>query len=113
MALNNQLTDRGCRLIGPVETAPTYRMYSLATNPPKPGLQRVASGGAAIAGELWDVPPAALADLLATLPSPMSFGPVELADGSHQVGFQCEAIAIEDAIDITAYGGWRAYRAAN
>jgi len=111
MPLNWQLTERGCRLIGEVQTAPTYRLYALDTQPPKPGLQRVNGGGASISGELWDVPLAALGELLAMLPPPMAFGPVELADGSLHVGFQCEAIAIETATDITDYGGWRAYRA--
>jgi allophanate hydrolase len=37
---------------------------------------------------------------------------VILADGSVHPGFLCEACALENAADITAYGGWRAYRAA-
>lgn len=111
MPLNGQLTERGCRLIGEVHTAATYRLYALDTVPPKPGLQRVADGGTSIVGELWDVPPQALADLLATLPPPMVFGPVELSDGTTQVGFGCEAIALAGAQDITSFGGWRAYRA--
>jgi allophanate hydrolase len=111
MPLNSQLTERGCRLIGEAQTAASYRLYALDTQPPKPGLHRVDGGGASITGELWDVPLAALGDLLAMLPPPMALGPVELADGSLHVGFQCEAVAIETATDITDYGGWRAYRA--
>jgi allophanate hydrolase len=111
MPLNWQLTERGCRLIGEVCTAPTYRLFALDTQPAKPGLLRVADGGASIVGELWDVPLPALGELLATLPPPMAFGPVELADGSRHVGFQCEAIAVKTAVDITEHGGWRAYLA--
>jgi allophanate hydrolase len=38
---------------------------------------------------------------------------VELADGSWHHGFLCEPHALAGAEDITAYGGWRAYRAAD
>jgi allophanate hydrolase len=36
---------------------------------------------------------------------------VELADGAWHKGFICEPCALEDAIDITAFGGWRAWLA--
>ncbi|MEA2295132.1 MAG: allophanate hydrolase [Solirubrobacteraceae bacterium] len=104
--LNHQLTDRGARLVGPVRTAPSYRLYALDTEPPKPGLVRAATGGAAIAGELWRLPPAGLASLLAELPSPMLLGRVTLEDGSEVVGFACEGLALQGAEDITAFGGW-------
>jgi allophanate hydrolase len=39
-------------------------------------------------------------------------GRVLLEDGSDVAGFLCEPIALEDAHDITEFGGWRAYRAA-
>jgi allophanate hydrolase len=35
---------------------------------------------------------------------------VELDDGSRHPGFLCEGVAAEHAPDITAYGGWLAYR---
>jgi allophanate hydrolase len=111
LALNHQLVERGCRLIGPVATAASYRLFALDTQPPKPALVRVDSNGASIAGELWDVPPAQLAGLLAALPAPMVFGQVQLADGTAQVGFLCEAVAALDAPEITDFGGWRAYLA--
>ena len=40
----------------------------------------------------------------------MAIGRVELADGTTAPGFLCEPAALDDAEDITAYGGWRAYR---
>jgi allophanate hydrolase len=107
--LNHQLTSVGGRLTGPVHTAAEYRMHALPTTPPKPGLLRVALGGAAIAGELWELPPAALGPFLAALPSPMALGKVRLADGTSVTGFLCEPAALTDAPDITAHGGWRAY----
>ena len=41
----------------------------------------------------------------------MALGEVELDDGRAVVGFLCEPLALEGAEDITAAGGWRAYRA--
>ena len=107
--LNHQLTSAGGRLVGPARTAPEYRMYALPTAPPKPGLVRVDRGGAAIAGELWELPPAALGPFLAALPEPMTLGKVRLADGTSVTGFLCEPAALAGAPDITAHGGWRAY----
>ena len=39
----------------------------------------------------------------------IGFGFVELADGSTHHGFLCEPWVLEDAPDVTHYGGWRAY----
>jgi allophanate hydrolase len=36
---------------------------------------------------------------------------VTLADDSEVAGFICERHALQGATEITAYGGWRAYRA--
>jgi allophanate hydrolase len=113
--LNGQLVDRGAVLIGSARTADRYRLYRLGTEPPKPGLVRCPPtdpGGAAITGELWGLAPAALAQLLADLPRPMTFGHIELQDGSEVVGFLCEPEAVPGAPEITAHGGWLAYLAA-
>ncbi|GLU46982.1 allophanate hydrolase [Nocardiopsis ansamitocini] len=111
--LNGQLTALGARLLGQVRTAAEYRLFALQTEPAKPGLVRVGEGGAAVAAELWALPGAGLATLLAGLPTPMALGRVRLADGTHHVGFLCEPVALENARDITAFGGWRAFRTAN
>ncbi|HWS35074.1 MAG TPA: allophanate hydrolase [Actinoplanes sp.] len=111
--LNHQLTTAGARLAGTVTTAPAYRLHALPTTPPKPGLTRVATGGAGIEGEVWELPPAALGPFLAALPAPMTLGKVDLADGSSVTGFLCEATALTEAPDITGHGGWRAYLAEN
>lgn len=111
--LNHQLTTVGARLAATVTTAPSYRLHALRTSPPKPGLTRVASGGAGIEGEIWELPPAALGPFLAALPAPMTLGKVDLADGTSVTGFLCEAAALTDAPDITHHGGWRAYLAEN
>ncbi len=110
MPLNPQLTERGARLLGEARTAPHYRLYALDTVPPKPGVVRVEEDGASLPGEVWLLSPAALGTFLAAIPQPMALGEVELDDGRTVVGFLCEPIALNGASDITAAGGWRAYR---
>jgi allophanate hydrolase len=107
--LNAELTDRGARRLGVLHTTAAYRLYALMTDPPKPGLVRVREGGAAIEGELWRLPSAALGPFLAGLARPMALGHVELADGREVVGFTCETVALDGAPDITSYGSWPAY----
>ena len=111
--LNYQLTDRGARFVATRMTAPQYRLYALQTEPAKPGLVRVHSGGASIEGELWQLPGPGLADLLADLPQPMTLGTVHLDDGATPVRFLCEPIALDpDTTEITSFGSWTAYLAA-
>ena len=112
LPLNGQLLERGATLRCATHTAPSYRFFALpGTVPPKPGLLRVASGGSAIAVEVWDMPVAAVGSFLALIPPPLGLGTVLLADGSHVHGFVCEPWALEGAADISATGGWRAYLA--
>jgi allophanate hydrolase len=111
-SLNHQLVAAGGTLVAGVETAPAYRLFALGTVPPKPGLVRVAEGGVPIAGELWRLPASGLGAFVAALPAPMAIGSVELTDGSPVPGFLVEPLAVEGAEDISAHGGWRAYRAA-
>jgi len=113
LPLNGQLTTRGATLVGPTQTAPQYRLYALPGMPPaRPGLVRVASGGAAIDVELWAMPAAAVGAFLADVPPPLAIGTLRLADDREVKGFLCEACAVADARDITAFGGWRRYLAA-
>ncbi|WP_405971169.1 allophanate hydrolase [Streptomyces sp. NBC_00988] len=107
--LNPQLLSLGARLDRTTTTAPVYRLHALTTTPPKPGLVHVGEGGAAIETEIWRLPAEGVGKLLATLPRPMTLGTVELADGTSAPGFLCEPAALENAEDITTYGGWRNY----
>jgi allophanate hydrolase len=108
--LNHQLTDRGAELVETTTTAPHYRMVALAGPTPKPGLHRVAAGGGAIEVEVWSLDPAAFGHFVAEVPAPLAIGQVELADGRSVAGFLCDALVAADAPDITASGGWRAWR---
>jgi allophanate hydrolase len=112
LPLNGQLQERGAVLREATRTAPHYRLYALpGTQPPKPGLQRVAEGGCAIELEVWDMPQAELGSFLALIPPPLGLGSVQMADGGYVHGFLCEAHALAGAKDISAHGGWRAYLA--
>ena len=112
LPLNGQLRERGAALIETTTTAPHYRLYALpGTTPPKPGLQRVAEGGHAIALEVWAMPMHQVGSFLALIPPPLGLGSVQLDDGRHVHGFVCEAHALAGAQDISHHGGWRAYLA--
>jgi allophanate hydrolase len=114
LPLNGQLTERGATLVQATTTAPVYRLFALpGTTPPKPGMLRVAEGGAALALEVWSMPLTAVGSFLALIPSPLGLGSVELADGRHVHGFVCEPFALAGAQDITQHGGWRAFMSTN
>ena len=111
LPLNAQLTDRDARLITATHTSGKYRFYALPDGK-RPGLIRVAQGGAAIDCEVWEMPAAHFGSFVAGIPAPLGIGKLELADGSVVNGFICEGFAVADARDITEFGGWRAWLAA-
>ena len=106
MPLNHQLTEKGARLARATRTAPAYRLFALEQ---KPGLVRVASGGASIEVEIWELPLRGFGEFVAQIPPPLGIGTLELEDGARVQGFLCEQYAVQGRADITAYGGWRAY----
>ena len=112
MPLNFQLTERSAVRVERTHTAGDYRLYALpGTVPPKPGLVRGAAG-APIEVELWDMPVEALGSFVALIPAPLGIGTLTLADGREVKGFICESWATDGARDITEFGGWRAFMAA-
>jgi allophanate hydrolase len=112
MVLNGELKALGGRLLEAAFTAPDYKLYALATTPPKPGMLRVAAGaGAPIAVELWALSAASFGNFVAAIPPPLSIGTIRLADGRGVKGFIVEPADIGAARDITAFGGWRAFMA--
>jgi len=112
--LNAQLTKLGATRVGTFTTHCGYRLFALAnTAPPKPALVRDPGfAGPGIEVEVWSLRPAAFGSFVAALPAPMGIGRVTLADGTDVAGFMCERYALDGAADITTYGGWRAYCAA-
>ena len=110
--LHHQLETLGARWTADIRTSPDYRLFSLRTEPPKPGLvpARPGEGGGSIHGELYRLPHSALGRLLATLPAPMSLTSVTLENGDTVVGFGCTADALPGAENITDWADWRSYR---
>jgi allophanate hydrolase len=110
MALNGELKTLGGRLLEAAVTAPDYRLYALDTMPPRPGLLRIDAGkGASIELEVWALSPAAFGRFVAAVPPPLSIGTIRLSDGRSVKGFIVEAAALDEARDISSFGGWRAY----
>ncbi len=112
--LNHQLTSRRARFVRQARTAPCYRLHALAnTQPPKPGLRRVAEKlPQGIEIEIWALDEAGFGSFVAEIPPPLGIGTLELEDGTSVKGFLCEPIGLEGARDITEFGGWLAYRRA-
>lgn len=110
LPLNPQLTQRHARLVATTRTAPVYRCYALADGK-RPGLIRVADGGAAIDCEVWEMPVEHFGGFVAGITAPLGIGTLELADGGVVNGFICEPIAVAGATDISGFGGWRAWLA--
>ncbi len=110
LALNDLLTDRGATLVARIRTAPAYRLWALThLEPPRPALERVNDGGAAIEAEVWSMHAAALGAVVAEVAAPLAVGSVELDGGQRVTGFVCEPAGLDDAIDISALGGWRSF----
>ncbi|OAI27780.1 allophanate hydrolase [Methylomonas koyamae] len=109
LPLNPLLTGRGGVLLQSTHTAPIYRLYALPDGK-RPGMVRDETG-APIAVEVWAVPVSRYGEFVAEVPPPLGIGSVQLQDGSSVQGFVCEAAAVREALDITGYGGWRAYLA--
>jgi allophanate hydrolase len=113
MPLNGELTALGATFLRATTTTADYRLFALPGGPPaRPGLIRVGQGGAAIALEVWALPAEGFGRFVAGIPSPLGIGTLALADGTRVKGFLCEQIATEDASDVTEFGGWRAFVAA-
>lgn len=108
--LNVQITSRGGILKRRTRTAPSYRFYALSGGPPfRPGLVRTDSTGESIEVEIWEIPSDKFGSFVADIPHPLGIGKLELEDGSWCAGFICEPIGLDDAEDISHFGGWRGY----
>jgi hypothetical protein len=110
LALNGNLIEAGARFVREARTAPLYRLWSIGDR--HPAMVRIATGGAAIAVEVWDVPAAGIADILVKEPPGLCIGKISLDDGTEVLGVLGEMMLCEGQREITRYGGWRAYLAA-
>jgi carbamate kinase len=85
----------------------------LTINNEHPAMVRVTDGkGVKVVVEVWSVPAAGLAGILLNEPPGLSIGKVKLEDGSTVLGVLGEPALVEGQREITSYGGWRAYIAA-
>jgi hypothetical protein len=104
----------GAPFVGPAKTLPIYRLHSVGDD--HPALQPARPGeGAAIEGELYDIDLAVLRrSLLPAEPVDLELGVVGLDDGTEALGMRLrdDCADLPELVDITAYGSWRAYRAA-
>jgi len=110
LSLNGNLLSVGATFDRHATTIASYRLWSIDDR--HPAMVRVSQGGAAIAVEVWQVPPAGLATILLGEPPGLAIGKVRLADGQETLGVLGEPALCEGQREITAYGGWRAYLAA-
>jgi allophanate hydrolase len=110
--LHQRMLALGGRFAGECRTAPLYRCHLIPGAMPRPGLVRVAEGGGALMGEIYHLPAAGFGRLVGEVMPPLAIGTVVLDDGRELKGYLCEAAMAAGTPDITAHGGWRAYRAA-
>jgi len=112
LPLNHQLTSRGAHLVARTASSADYKLYALPGGPPyRPGMVRVAHGetGSAIEVEVWEMAAREFGSFVAGIPAPLGIGTITLANGEQVQGFVCEQYAINDAVNISRFGGWRAY----
>ncbi len=109
LALNRNMLKCGAVFMREAATAPVYRLWSISDR--YPGMIRAKEGGAAIAVEVWQVAANGLVEILEREPPGLGIGRVQLDDGSQVWGVLAEPYLVEHQVEITSYGGWRAYTA--
>lgn len=110
LELNPNLLGVGATFVREDQTDANYRIWSI--NDRHPAMLRTPGAGAQVALEIWNVPLAGLATILLSEPPGLSIGKVVLKDGSIVLGVLGEPFLCEGRREITAFGGWRAYTAA-
>ena len=111
LKLNPNMLAAKATFVREAMTEPAYRLWTI--NDDHPAMVRVTDGtGVKVAVEVWSVPAAGLAGILLNEPAGLSIGKVQLNDGSIVLGVLGEPALVEGHREITRYGGWRAYVAA-
>jgi gamma-glutamylcyclotransferase (GGCT)/AIG2-like uncharacterized protein YtfP len=110
LELNHNLLAVGATFVREDETAPCYRLWSIGDR--HPAMLRTPGAGARVALEVWAVPAAGLARILQNEPPGLAIGKVMLSDGSVVLGVLGEPFLCEGQREITSFGSWRAYTAA-
>jgi hypothetical protein len=107
LELNSHLLNVGATFVREAMTEPMYKLWSIGDC--HPAMMKVATGGKAIALEVWAVPPSGISTILLQEPPGLCIGKVRLADGEAVLGVLGEAFLCQDRREITQWGGWRAY----
>ncbi|MCO1335238.1 allophanate hydrolase [Microbulbifer sp. OS29] len=107
--LNWQLTEREAKLIKKTRTSGQYQLFALPDGKRPAMMRNEVDHGQAIEVEVWQLPAKYFGSLVAAIPAPLGIGKVELADGSWETGFICEASGIKGATNITHFASWRAW----
>ncbi|GAA6135219.1 allophanate hydrolase [Oceaniserpentilla sp. 4NH20-0058] len=108
--LNWQLTERGATLVKKTQSSDCYQLYALPDGK-RPAMIRNDTNGKAILVEVWSMPMEHFGSFVAGIPAPLGIGKVELSDGSWECGFISEGNIINNAVNVTEFGGWAAYLA--
>ena len=99
----------GAEFLGEAQTAPRYRLFSIADV--HPGMILAESDGVSVAGEIYRLELEHLERLVVAEPPGLGIGVVELASGDSTLGVFWVATELPDtAVEISQFGGWRAYR---
>ena len=111
LKLNPNMRAAGASFVRATRTEPAYRMWTIGDD--HPAMIRVTDGsGVHVAVEVWSVPAAGLASILLSEPPGLAIGKVRLEDGSTVLGVLGEPALVQGQREITKYGDWRAYIAA-
>jgi len=99
------------KFLGEARTAPKYRLHSVRDQ--HPGIYEVEGGGVSIAGELYEFTPEQHEHLLESEPPDLYEALIELDDGSKVSAMIYPRSLIEERgfKDISAFGGWAAFKA--
>ncbi|POH64923.1 glutamyl-tRNA amidotransferase [Cryobacterium zongtaii] len=111
LVLNANLIDAGATFVREDATAPCYRLWSIGDR--HPAMIRTTDGsGTSVLLEVWEIPLAGLADVLAKEPAGLAIGKVLLSDSSEVLGVVGEPFLVENQREITEFAGWRPYMGA-
>jgi hypothetical protein len=110
LELNPNMVAAGATFVREDETEACYRIWSIGDR--HPAMLRTPGAGTRVALEIWSVPLVGLAGILQNEPPGLAIGKVVLRDGSIVLGVLGEPFLCEGQREITEFGGWRAYIAA-
>jgi carbamate kinase len=110
LELNPNMVAAGATFVREDHTDACYRIWSI--NDRHPAMLRTPGRGTRVALEIWSVPLVGLAGILQNEPPGLAIGKVVLQDGSIVLGVLGEPFLCEGQREITEFGGWRAYVAA-